>query len=96
MHEKQIQTVERDFLVGQKIKDIVIQPTFFKSMGIDITQSFHHVQPCTMWMYAVCLVLWTFMVWSTPWTADSTVLATGYSTYKTQLRINIVLHESIR
>jgi len=35
--QKLIQTVERDFLVGQKIKDIVIEPTFFQGTGIDLT-----------------------------------------------------------
>lgn len=81
IHEKQIRTVECDFLVRQKIKDIVIQPTFFKGTGIDIAQGIHYIQPWTMWMYTMCLVFWTFMIWSTPWTANSTVFATGYSTY---------------
>lgn len=73
-----IQTVECDFLVGQKIKDIVIEPTFFQSAGIDIEQGFHYIRTCTMRMNAVSLVFQTFMIWPAPWATDPAEFATRY------------------
>jgi len=73
-----IQTVERDFLVGQKIKDIVIEPTFFQGTGIDLTQSFHYIRTCTMRMNAVTFMFRNLVIRASPWTTDSTIFATRY------------------
>jgi len=73
-----IQTVECDFLVGQKIKDIVIEPTFFQGTSIDLAQSLHYVRTRTMRMNAMSLVFRNFMIWTSPWTTNSTIFAIRY------------------
>lgn len=70
-----IQTVKRDFLVGQKIKDIVIEPTFFQGTSVDLAQGLHHVRAGTVRVNAMSLVFRDLVIRTSPRTTDSTIFA---------------------